>query len=139
MTNTAHQVMELASNLGYDLTKFKVELDPAAELVGPFRRQLACTLGYECAVELEGYRLAVANRLTVVEGTCGDAATVLANESWPIVNPTSVANDTLSANFTFGTVSSGAAGSVYSLCWGTGSSATPNVEVDVDVHWVFNF
>jgi hypothetical protein len=120
----------------FDLAQFNVELDSTAELVGPFSMDLSCTLGLECAVVLEGYRLAVFNRLAVVQGTCGDPTALIANGTWPIVNPSWLANDTLSAYFQFGTPTSGAAGSVYRLCWGhgVGSSVTPTVEVDADVH-----
>merc|ERR1719183_2233480 len=61
---------------------YNVEVDGSAELAGPFVRALNCTLGLECHVTLDGYRLNARNRMVIVNGTCGDQLAVVANETW---------------------------------------------------------
>ena len=46
-------------------------------------RLLECTLGLECSVELQGYRLNESNGLVVItNGTCGDGNASVANDTW---------------------------------------------------------
>ena len=61
---------------------YNVEVDASAELVGPFLTQILCTLGLECMLMLEGYRLSEGNRMILVNGSCGDAGATVANETW---------------------------------------------------------
>ena len=62
-----------------NIGEFRVELDTDAELIGPFTRNLNCTLGISCAVVVSGYRLAATNAIAVIENTtCGSADAVLA-------------------------------------------------------------
>jgi hypothetical protein len=72
---------------------YNVEVDPGAELAGPFVRNLECTLGLECLVTLEGYRLSAGNQMVLVNGTCGDPQAVVANRTWTTANATSLATE----------------------------------------------
>ena len=74
------------------------------ELVGPFVREMACTLGLECSVSLSGYRLNATNKLVALSsGECGDANATYANETWGIVNATNVSGNATQTSFGFGT------------------------------------
>jgi hypothetical protein len=111
---------------------YNVEVDPGAELAGPYVRDLECTLGVECAVTLEGYRFSAGNRIVLVNGTCGDPQAVVANETWTTANATSLAGDALGANYTFGTPTVGLVGSFYRLCWGHEPVSVEDYNVEVD-------
>merc|ERR1719353_1917718 len=111
---------------------YNVEVDPDGELAGPYVRELECTLGLECSLTVEGYRLDAKNQLVVVNGSCGDALAVVANETWTFANATSLANDALSANYTFGTPTVGLAGSFYRLCWGNSPVILSDYNIEVD-------
>ena len=114
------------------LTQFTFELADDVLLAGPVARDRACTLGLECFLLLEGYRLSAGNRMVVVNGTCGDPQAVVANRTWTMANATSLATEGLSANYTFGTPTVGVAGSFYRLCWGHEPISTGDYNVEVD-------
>ena len=111
---------------------YNVEVDPEAELAGPYARDIECTLGLECLLLLEGYRLSTGNRMVLVNGTCGDPQAVVANRTWTTANATSLATEGLSANYTFGTPTVGVAGSFYRLCWGHEPVSIEDFNVEVD-------
>jgi hypothetical protein len=106
-----------------NVSDFNVQIDADVELVGPFVRDLDCTLGILCAVNLTGYRLNVSNAIVAItNGSCGDAASVVAPDTWDIANASVVATRALggifdNASYAFGTPLLGVAGSFYQLCW----------------------
>merc|ERR1719331_1733215 len=70
-----------------NVSDYNVEIDPDAELVGPFIRDFDCTLGIHCAVNVSGYRLNESNAIVAISnGSCGDAGSLVAQDTWDIAN-----------------------------------------------------
>jgi hypothetical protein len=118
---------------GTVLAAYNVEIDSAGDLLGVDLQDLDCTMGLPCRVTLTGYGLSSSSKLAAVsEGGCG-ASAVVAEATWDMVGPETVADDGLEAVFFFGTPVEGTPGKTYQLCWGPdGNLADLVVTLDDD-------
>ena len=106
--------------------------DDGGSLSGPVEKQYGCTLGDLCNLQLLGYGLENANRIAVrpPDVNCGDAGAI----ATPWGEKTGSAEiDTLSATYTFGTMSTGEPGDEYTLCWGQYPSSGDVLDMKVTV------
>ena len=72
-----------------NISDFKFEIDGSAELAGPYVDDLECTLGLQCLMDIEGYRLAPTNKLVAISsGRCGDANATVAVSYTHLTLPT---------------------------------------------------
>ena len=81
---------------------------------------LACTLGLQCDVSLDGHGLETTNKIVAISsGECGDASPTVDTQTWGEENPLEeggVAEDKASAAFTLGLPVLGTPGDHYKLC-----------------------
>merc|ERR1719201_2184650 len=117
------------------MSDFNVQVDGGAELVGPFVRDLDCTLGLVCSAVLSGYRGRSTNSLVIISnGTCGDADAKVANETWGPANATTLTyngNDS-NSTFDFGMPLVGLAGPSYRACWAHDPVGLKDYRVEID-------
>ena len=97
------------------LESFLVEVDGAAEIAGPRTTALACTLGENCTVEIDGFAIASSSRAVFLSnGSCGDDDAVVANEPFEIANASGSGDN---ASFDFGMPLMGEPGNFYKVCF----------------------
>ena len=99
-----------------DLGDFKVQIDDAAELRGPYVANYSCIMGLSCTLIITGFGMEPTNEIVAVNGSCGNS-TEVANLTWTRTNGFVNSNGT-NATYTFGSPVFGEPGDHYHLCWG---------------------